>query len=248
VPTVGTAAANTAEFGNVQTGIDATVREIKNLGLTSLAHETPQTEISQIAASPWASSHYGGPGGPNLANTFSSIFTSAGLTTAWSPPSGAVAIANTVGSGSAADAGSYTLGNAYQAYDTTLGYGQPSLQKDVAQPLQTAVGAVPAAISSTTDALKFLTSWRFAEIVGGSLLLLVGLILVGRSLGISAPQTPASKLADYAERQPTSREAPTRMQSHTLEVDKPRARRPRSTDYGDVPYSVVSWKSLQKEE
>jgi hypothetical protein len=129
---------------------------------------------------------------------------------------GALGVIESAGTGSAADKGST---------DITGSGGGPSV-----------LGGVLGPIHTVEDLIRFVTSWRFAEIVGGSLLLLVGLILVGRSLGISAPQTPASKLADYAERQPTSREAPTRMQSHTLEVDKPRPKPVRPADYGEVPF------------
>lgn len=107
-------------------------------------------------------------------------------------------------------------------------------------------------ISSVTDALKFLTSWRFAEVVGGFLLLLVGLYLLGRQFGLAVPapgplarsSLQASETfqfepgeAEYASRQPTSRARKTRMVSHTLPVDRKPARRPAAEyDYGDVPY------------
>ncbi len=47
-------------------------------------------------------------------------------------------------------------------------------------------GAV-GAITSIPDALAFLFSYRFLEIVGGGLLLLVGLFLLGRQLGVTVP-------------------------------------------------------------
>lgn len=175
VPVSGVAAANTAEFPDVQTGIDATVKEIRSLGLASLAHKTPRQEIAAIAASPWASSHYGGPGGPNLQATFASLFGgSSSLDTPWQPPSSATGIAGAVGTGSAADAGSV---------DITGSGGGPS----VAGAGKAVADAALGPIHSVEGLIKFVTSWRFAEIVGGFLLLIVGLVLLGRQLGVNVP-------------------------------------------------------------
>lgn len=49
------------------------------------------------------------------------------------------------------------------------------------------VGAVLSAADSVPKFLRFVTSWRFAEIVGGFLLLIVGLVLLGRQLGVNVP-------------------------------------------------------------
>lgn len=49
------------------------------------------------------------------------------------------------------------------------------------------VGGIIGGIHSTEKAIEFLTSWRFAEIVGGFLLLLVGLYLLGRQFGLAVP-------------------------------------------------------------
>lgn len=86
-----------------------------------------------------------------------------------------------------------------------------------------------------TNWFDFVTSWRFAEIVGGFLLLIVGLILVGRSFGLSTPRTPLDR---YADRMPTSREGtPRRTKSYTLEADRPAPKRPAASyDYGEVPF------------
>lgn len=151
---VGTAAAGTAEFPDVQSGITATVAEINALGLNHFAGETPRQEIADIAATNWASSHYGGPGGPNLVNDFAGMFGSAAVDSPYQ------------GKGSAASAA--ITGN----IPTT--YGQVK-------------GAVTGDINSITSGLSFFTSWRFAEIVGGSLLLLLGLLLLGKQFGVSSP-------------------------------------------------------------
>lgn len=50
---------------------------------------------------------------------------------------------------------------------------------------------IPADIRSVGGLISFVTSWRFAEIVGGFVLLVVGLILLGRQFGVSAPGAAA---------------------------------------------------------
>ncbi len=232
-PTVGTAAAGTAEFGTVQIGIDATVREIQSLGLNHLANQTPRAEITSIAASPWASSHYGGPGGPNLANVFAGLFGGqAGLDSPYQGATTAVGVASTVGTGSAADRGSV---------DITGSGGGPS---------------VKGALSGVTDWLespfKFLTSWRFAEVVGGALLMLVGLVLVARQFGVGVPNLPgpagaATNAAEstfqfqpgeraYSAAQTTSRQRRPRMESYTLDADRPAARSSSPAMSEAIPY------------
>lgn len=59
--------------------------------------------------------------------------------------------------------------------------------------------AIGSALSTPERAFRFLTSWRFAEVVGGFFLLLVGLVLLGRQFGLSTPAPPVvSKAADYS--------------------------------------------------
>jgi hypothetical protein len=205
-PTVGTAAASTAEFGSVQVGIDATVKEIRSLGIDKAAGQAPSGQINQIAASPWASSHYGGPGGPNLANVFRSMFP----------------------------------GRFGVAEPSIVNPPGPSIT-DVGANIKTGAGDVASAAGNVLGfperAFQFLTSWRFAEIVGGFLLLIVGLILLGRQFGLSMPRTPFDR---YASAQPTSREGtPRRTTSYTLEADRPAPRRAparSAVDYGEVPF------------
>ena len=79
IPITGTGPAGTVMLSNIGVGEKAAVAEIKSLGLGSEKGKTPAQQISDIAASPWASSHYGGPGGPNLQADFSNIFGAAAL-------------------------------------------------------------------------------------------------------------------------------------------------------------------------
>ena len=64
-------------------------------------------------------------------------------------------------------------------------------------------------------------------------LMIVGLILVGKSVGLQTPRTPLDR---YADRQPTSRQGtPRRTTSYTLEADRPAPKRP-VDDFGEVPF------------
>lgn len=126
---------------------------------------------------------------------------------------------------SAADALSYDLGN-------VPGAGA----------VGSAAGGVLDTIESVPKLIRFLTSWRFAEVVGGFVLLVVGLLLLGRSLGMQTPRTPAEGLSQaaqdtfaggagevaHAESQPTSRRVTNmrrRTRSVRLPADEPAPRR-----------------------
>lgn len=62
----------------------------------------------------------------------------------------------------------------------TSGVGAP---QGVPNPLDT----LTKPFKSVEQALTFLTSWRFAEVVGGFALLVVGLVLLGKQFGVNAP-------------------------------------------------------------
>lgn len=166
----GTLAANTAAFGSVQDGITAAVREIQSLGLSHESGKTPAATIADIAASPWASSHYGGPGGPNLRRVFASDFSAAGLTSKYEGPSMAGEITGTF---APKGAGSGTV------------LGVSGL--DPIPPAKKVVKDAYAGLTAGEKFFKFVTSWRFAEVAGGFLLLLVGLYLLGRQFGVTPP-------------------------------------------------------------
>src|ERR1035437_4872225 len=76
IPTVGTGPAGTAKFGNVGNGESAAIAEITSpaIGIKNEKGKSIAQQISDIAASPWASSHYGGAGGPNLLADFRSMY------------------------------------------------------------------------------------------------------------------------------------------------------------------------------
>lgn len=162
----GTLAADTAAFGSVQDGIAATVREIQALGLTHESGKTPAQQIADIAASPWASSHYGGPGGPNLARDFAALF---GAKALGSPARPGTQISSTGSAGTGVLGSGSLIGGA--AHD------------------------VGSALSFPERAFNFLTSWRFAELLGGVLLLAIGLYLLGRQFGVAVPTPTPLKTA-----------------------------------------------------
>jgi hypothetical protein len=178
----------TAEFASVQDGIAATVAEIRSLGLTRFKGETPRQEIADIAATNWASSHYGGPGGPNLQRDFAGLFGSAALDSSYQSGSRLQSFAVqlnrgvmgdiTSGAGALVDTGLGALTLIPGVNASAVGLpNTPGAQQQAASWLKTKLG----------DPFAFFTSWRFAEVVGGALLLLVGLVLLGRQFGARSP-------------------------------------------------------------
>lgn len=57
------------------------------------------------------------------------------------------------------------------------------------------LGQAGASIGSIGDALSFVFSYRFFEILGGGILIIIGLVGLMREIGVSVP-TPAGKVAD----------------------------------------------------
>lgn len=58
------------------------------------------------------------------------------------------------------------------------------------------IGDITGTFTSITDAFKFIFSYRFLEILGGGLLLLMGLYLLSKQFGVSLPKTPAQTAAN----------------------------------------------------
>lgn len=73
-PISGVGPAGTAKFGSLTRGVTAAEHEIEALGLGQMQGLSPAQQIARIAASGWASSHYGGPGGPNLLADFEHLY------------------------------------------------------------------------------------------------------------------------------------------------------------------------------
>lgn len=164
-----------ANFGTVQDAITSTVNRLNQpfaAGIRASVGKPPGQEISAIAASGWDAAHYGGPGGPNLVAAFTGLFNKAALTDSYLSPASAGGVAGAAGTGSAADAGSSDAG-VRKASDAVTG----------------AITAVPDFLGKITS-LDFLL--RAGEVVGGAILILAGLYLLAKQIGLSAgPDIPA---------------------------------------------------------
>lgn len=66
-------------------------------------------------------------------------------------------------------------------------YPQCHISTGDAYPGQSVVKDVKGAVSSVTDAIGFLFSFRGLEVIGGGLLVLLGLYLLGKQLGVDVP-------------------------------------------------------------
>jgi hypothetical protein len=76
------------------------------------------------------------------------------------------------------------LGSAYQGSGSAA---EAAITGNIPTNIGKAEKAISGAAGSFGDLFSFLTSWRFAEVVGGALLLLVGLVLLGRQFGVQPP-------------------------------------------------------------
>lgn len=163
------------QFSTVDAAVIATVRRIQQpfaapIVASARAKQDPRQEIAAIASTGWDQSHYGGAGGPNLLNKFTSLFSAAGADSPYVSPTNALAITNTVGTGSAADAGSTDLGTA-PGTKQLIGGAKTAYNDALAIP----------------HALGFLFSYRGLEVIGGGILVIVAVIALLREVGISAP-------------------------------------------------------------
>lgn len=146
-------------------------------GIRATAGQSPQNQIGAIESSPWDTGNYAGDKiGRNFENTYGqNALTGPARAAATGDFSWADSTAQ-----SAADASSVDLGTA------------PGT-KQISQAGHAVVGS----ISSVEDALKFILSYRFLEIVGGGVLVIIGLVGLMRELGVSVP-TPLGALASAA--------------------------------------------------
>lgn len=236
------------QFASVNDAITATVRRLRQpfaAPIVSSAQRSPAQEIAAIASTGWDASHYGGPGGPNLQRTFNGLFPGQ-ISSPWHPPPRTGMDAASVG---------------IDVHNIGTPWGAAAAASHIPGVVQVE-GAVHA-LRSVGDLIRFITSWRFAEIVGGILLLVVGLVLIGRHFGISPPlpanvanvatktESTARTQAIFSDEvgptetahaaaQPTSRPRKTKMVSRPLPADRAAAQRkkPRAAavDYGEVPF------------
>jgi len=88
-------------------------------------------------------------------------------------------------------------------------------------------------LSSVQKALGFLFSYRGLEVIGGGLLLLLGLYLLARTLGVSAPKLPAIVVPPPAVEQNLS---PQPVYSTHAKRPKTRATPSSGGGFGEVPF------------
>ena len=197
IPTVGTGPAGTAKFGNVGIGESAAIAEITSpaIGIKNEKGKSIAQQISDIAASPWASSHYGGAGGPNLLADFRSMYPGV------------------------------DVGSSSQTPLPAAGGGKDQAQTGLPNP----VDWLTAPITSVADAFKFLFSYRFLEILGGGLLILLGLYILAQQFqkvalaqGIPLPG-PAKQAAAAAD--PFSQGLASEAKSQSRNTGRREARR-----------------------
>lgn len=152
------------QFASVNDAVKATVRRLnqpfaKPIVATARTKPTPAQQINAIASTGWDAGHYGGKGGVELQHTFSNLF-KGGLQDSYLDPGNARAVANTVSTGSAADAGSYDANNAASDAGNALNALNPF--KDISAFIKWIGG-----------------NWdRILLSFGGILLVLLGLVLI----------------------------------------------------------------------
>ena len=168
-----------ANFATVQDAIASTVNRLNQpfaAGIRASVGKTPQDAISAISASGWDKNQYGGPGGPNLQATFAGLFSKAGLTSAYTSPASAGGVANDIGSASD-----------FSSYDATNLAGSAKTAADAAanaaKTAADAALAVPRFLAKITS-VDFLL--RAGEVIGGAVLVLVGLYLLSRQIGLAS--------------------------------------------------------------
>jgi hypothetical protein len=177
------------QFANVQDAIASTVARIKQPFASAIienARGTPAQELAAIASTGWdGDAHYGGAGGPQLQRDFSSIFGNPDTPYEAPTPSYLAQLTGDINvGGSAATPGLFGSG-------TLEGAPGALYQGSGAQAAVNAAGGAISGVTGSIDSVgkffSFVTSLRFAEIVGGVLLVAIGLLMIMRSLGMKTP-------------------------------------------------------------
>lgn len=166
---------NFDNFTSVNAAITSTVNRLRNpfaapILATARTKPTPAQQINAIASTGWDSGHYGGNGGVNLVNIYTSLFKNPN--DHYLDPSNARGVVNTAGTGSAATGASYDANNAVN--DVTGAAGTAA---------NYVVNQIPGVkeIRSIGDAIGWIgNNWdRIAWVVGGTILVLLGFVLLG---------------------------------------------------------------------
>lgn len=238
----GSGPAGTAAFGTLANGVNATVREINSLGLggNRLAGKTPAQAIGAISSTGWASSHYSqtpndrSTWGLKLANTFAGIFGgSAGLSSRYQGSGTALAVASTAGTGSAADASSYTNQTTTNVLKLASGYQTVKTVVDAGKQAGSGITAVGQFFGSLYTEISRPHFWlRVGEVLAGSVLVLLGVWLLARQIGLQAvsssvrgvlpDQAAAAAAAAASERQAASDQHRSAVRSEQIAQQKAR--------------------------
>lgn len=227
------------QFKDVQSAVISSVRrleqpfiwakpELGGPGLGSVVAEgpraTPRQELGAIGRSGWDTGHYGSPPGSKLLAIFSQQYGAAALD---SP-----AQSKGVGPGAPKNPKIVASGPGTAAPGSVVGG---------------AAGAVGGALSAGEKLFKFLTSYRFLELVGGIVLVAVGLVILARALTRTAPvQILGQTVGNYgsALEQGASRPAAARAAGRSLVGAPPKRRaRPASREGTGRPSNVRSFPS-----
>ncbi len=153
-------------FPDVPTAVTATVQWLRDNqpSILSAAGRPAATEISTIAGSGFASSHYGGPGGPNLVADFQQLFGASALNTYAGPNTAATTVGPISGE--------------------STNVGGSGITTPVAN--ATGIPQILSGFSSITSAFNFIFSYRFLEILGGGLLVLFAVNGLLKEVGLGA--------------------------------------------------------------
>lgn len=188
-PYSGVSSGNFEQFSNVNDAIKATVRRLNQpfarpIIATAAAKPTPRQQIEAIASTNWDSGHYGGSGGIKLQNIFGQLFGGQqGLNDSYVGPGSAMAIASTVGTGSAGDSGSFDSGTIDKAGNGLIQHVPGVKQAE----------GIYGGITSVGSAIGWLFSEKGAKVIGGSLIVLVGVLSLFKSQMASTPIGAAAK-------------------------------------------------------
>lgn len=224
------------QFATVTDAVTATVRRIKQpfadpIERAAQRGASPREQIAAIASTGWDVGHYGGTGGPALLRSYTGLYGANTLGDASGDSGGSSWYSGITGAaGDAAGAASGAAGSVADAAGSVAGAANDAARHipGVAQAEGVAKDAV-GFIGSVDDAIRFLFSVRFLEILGGMGLVGIGIFALAKdSTVVQAAAGVASKGATgAASTVSTSREAGRR--------PKPAAPRPAAKRRPSMP-------------
>lgn len=209
LPYASSTSAGFAQFANLAQAETASAAEYRspNIGLTTPS-PTPIGQIEQIAGSNWDQSHYGG--GQNLISDFTSLYGAGAL----SAPAEKTNIPIT-GGGSG---GLYSLSGAPA---NPIGVGGISTATPGVGPVVSAAQSVAGGATGFFDWITNTNNLiRVGEIIGGSVLMLVGVIILARGATKQGPVKETAQATKVVTRTVTRR-APARRAPAPRQLARP---------------------------